>query len=304
MKKKKKYVILTLVSLMGFFLLMNFGTLAKYVSSVVLDYYLKTKSFYFSSTHLGSNTIKNVDNNWDGESVHFDLKNSLNQKVITNYDIDYEVICTIEGEAAANAECRLNGTESNKVEGVLESEQICVNYTGDMVDVTLYNKEDCELGGYNWENQLTTNDLYFDIILTNVNYELKNVKVNIKATSTSPYRKTLNGEFVLNNIVREENKITLDYKNYNNYDRLIISNSYMDNKCVKVNWDSNKLLIDAETNDFNSYQVDLDGYINEISLNVEGKKSISYIFYKKNFNETYDVSEFSFEEITSCDQNN
>ena len=34
----------------------------------------------------------------DGGSVYFNIKNNLNQTIITNYDIDYKVSCTIKGE--------------------------------------------------------------------------------------------------------------------------------------------------------------------------------------------------------------
>ena len=300
MKNKNKYILLTFL-VIGGALLCFFGfTLAKYVSTSVWDYYLRSRGFYFSSDHLGSSLIKNVDNLWDGGSVYFNIKNNLNQTIITNYDIDYKVSCTIKGEASSYAECRMNGTDSNTIEGVLANFQTCINNTNDEVDVSSFNKTDCELGGYDWVNQVAQKDLYFDVILTDDTYELKDVIVNVTASSTKPYRKTISGNFALRKRNLKEENITINYKNYSNYDRLIISNSYPTSKCVKITWDASKLIIDEDTSKFSSYNTDSNGYINEIIFDIEGKKSISYTFYGSDFNTTYKVTEFQVEEEIDC----
>jgi uncharacterized protein YktB (UPF0637 family) len=92
----------------------------------------------------------------------------------------------------------------------------------------------------------------------------------------------------------------MEYKNYSNYDKLIISNSYTSTKCVRITWDANKLSINALESAFSSYATDTNGYINEIKFNIGGKNSLSYIFYKKIFNTTYNVSEFQLEESSGC----
>lgn len=300
MKKFKVYLYLILLVLIGCFIGIYGFTLAKYVSNSVWDYYLKSKGFYFSSDYLDSMLVQNVDNLWDGESVTFNIKNNLNQVVITNYDIYYEVVCTIKGDAAAYTECHLNGTTSNMLEGVLANFQTCNNTTGDGIDVSLFNKTDCELGGYDWINQIAVKELYFDVVVTDENYELQDVVVNISATSTSPYRKTLSGDFVLHKSNMKDASITADYKNYANYDRLTISNSYTSSKCVRVTWNDDKLIINADENQFSSYGTSVNGYINEIKFNLEGKKSLSFIFYKKTFNNIYNIDEFVIEESDGC----
>lgn len=275
-------------------------TFAKYVYNSVWDYYLKSKGFYFSSDYLGSNVVNNVNDLWNGDSVHFNIKNNLNDAVITNYDIDYSVSCEVEGDAASYADCHMNGTTSSSTDGVLSSFETCVNNTSDQVDVSSFAKTDCELGGYDWVNQVATKDLYFDVILTNSNYELKDVIVNVAATSTSPYSKTLSGNFVLHKTNIEAGKVDLSYKNYSNYDKLVVSNSYPNAKCVKLSWDSDKLLINANHNTFSSFETDTNGYINAIEFNIDAKDSLNYMFYSKNFNTTYNVNEFSIEETSGC----
>jgi hypothetical protein len=284
--------------IVGSFLCIYGFTYAKYVANSVWDYYLKSKGFYFSSDYLDSSLVRNVNNLWDGGSVNFNIKNNLNENVITSYDINYSLTCTIIGDAASHAECHMNGTSTNTQNGVLASFQTCSNTTGDGIIVSTLNKTDCELGGYDWISQVAVKDLYFDVVLTDTNYELKDVTVNVTATSTSPYRKALSGDFVLHKTDIEENKVTMNYKNYSNYDRLIISNSYTSNKCVRITWDSNKLLINSS--EFSSFATDSNGYINEIKFNIDAKKSLSYIFYRRDFDMTYDVTEFLIEETTGC----
>ena len=296
MKKLRNYIILLL--LIGFSSLIFFygETFAKYISNLVWNYYLKSKGFHFTSTYLATEPIKTIDSEWNGEKVNFTIKNNLNQSLITDYDIEYEVTCTIKGEAIEHSECRMNGTETNIFEGVLVATELCVNNTEDQVDVSLYDKETCELASYDWTNQITTNDLYFDIILTDIQYELKNVTVEVKATSKAPYRKILVGEFILNKVERNENTLTMKYYNYTNYDRLTISNSYATNKCVKVTWDDSKFIIDSDLGVDN----DLNGYADEIKFNIDSKKNLSYIFYKKSFQELLTVEEFILEEVNDC----
>ena len=42
-------------------------------------------------------------------------------------------------------------------------------------------------------------ELYFEIIPSNPNDELNKIEVNITVESTKPYKKTLTGDFVLEN---------------------------------------------------------------------------------------------------------
>lgn len=298
---KKQYILLsllTIVFLIGGILIYKYGyTYAKYASNSVWDYFLRSKGFYFYSDYLDLEGIQNSNSLWDGSSVHFNIRNNLNDEVISNYDINYNIICTIEGEASEHSECHLNGTSSNEQSGVLSNYEVCVNNTEDEIEVSAFNKTDCELGGYDWTVQPAIKDLFFDIILTDETYEISDVVVNIKVNSTSPYQKELNGIFNLHKINNEEMQIKALYENYLNYDNLVITNPYSINKCIKLKWDSSKLLVDSDYNDFISYQSDLNGYINEVGINIESKESISLIFYSVNKGMTYNISEFTIEEI-------
>lgn len=300
MKRYKKYIHLTLFIIFGILLTFYGFTYAKYISNSIWNYYLKTVGFYFNSDNLGITAVKNVDNLWDGESVYFNIKNNLNQTVINDTDIAYEVTCTITGEEASYTTCHMNGTSSNIYVGTLPNVKVCINNTTDAINVSEYDEETCKTEGYNWTSQISTQDLFFDVVLTNQSYQISDIVVNITVMSTSPYKKSLIGDFTLHKRNIEDNNVGLNYKNYSNYDRLIISNSNTNNKCVKITWDASKLKIDANTNEFSAYNVDVNGYINEIKFNINAKDNLSYIFYKSDFDQTYNVNEFIIVETTGC----
>ena len=90
---KKKLIIIGII-LVTIVLITGGFTFAKYTSKSIWNYYLESQGFYLSSDKLDSSPSKNVDNLWNGESVHFSLTNTLDNGVGTNFDINYKVTCT------------------------------------------------------------------------------------------------------------------------------------------------------------------------------------------------------------------
>lgn len=297
MKKRTKYMML-IVMILSIISIITYGyTYAKYVSNHAWNYYLGTKGFYFSSEQLGNTKITNVNNNWNYDSTYFTLKNSENDFLISDYDIEYTVKCTIQNDASNYSKCVLNGSDSNTWNGIISSSSKCKNEI-DETNVNSYTKEECESKGYKWDIQKNDEDLYFDIVKTgeeDINY----VSALIEVTTTSPYKKTLSGEFNLSSTEMQENALKIDYKELNNYSRVIISNSYDENKCVKLSWNADNLRIDETNNQFSSYQYDSNNNINEIIFNINKKDSVSYIFYKNDFNKIYDYK-FNLIESNQC----
>lgn len=298
MKKSTKYMML-IILLLSIISIITYGyTYAKYVSNHAWNYYLGTKGFYFSSEQLATTKITNVNNNWNFDSTYFTLKNSENDFLISDYDIEYTVKCTIQNEASNYSKCVLNGSDSDTFTGIISSSSTCRN-TIDETDVSTYSQEKCESKGYEWYIQENYKDLYFDIIKTgeeNINY----VSALIEVTTTSPYSKTLLGEFNLSSSEMQESALKINYQEFDNYSRVVISNSYDENKCVKLNWNSDNLRIDETNENILSYQYDSNNYINEINFNINKKDSISYIFYKTDFTKTYDYQQFSLIESNQC----
>lgn len=300
MKKSKKNVLLYGVIIILLLAISITYTFAKYVSNFSLwDYYLKSRGFYFSSDELEVELVtNNID--WNGGSVHFNIKNSEGITTVTDYDINYKVVCTVKGEAASHAACEVNGTESNTMNGILSAYVGCTNTTENGVNVAGYSKTNCELSGYTWINQIAISNLYFEIIPTDPGYDLNGTTVNITVTSTAPYKKVITGDFILHQNTPKVDSIDFDYTDYDIYGRLTVINSYPEAKCVKVNWNSEHLLIDEDINIFDQYDVDNNDYINEVVFEIPMKNSKSFIFYKTDFNAVYTESEFEVNESNVC----
>lgn len=301
MKYKKKYIILILIVLatVSIILFSNNSSLARYVSQSFWDYFMKSKEFYFTSDSLSESVTKNADNLWTGESILFNIKNSINDKVASNINIEYEVVCNIIGEAESYTACKMNGTNLNTVSDVIETAQICNNTTSDGIDVSLFDKEECEQRGYEYIFQPVINELYFDIVLTESGHELKDVVVNVNATSSSPYVRELKGIYTLHKSDLKEDEITMNFKNYTNYSKLIISNSYMIDKCVELSWNSDNLAIHSGSSIINK-SYDQNGYINKIKFIVKAKDSINHIFDTRDFETVYDLESFEITEAEGC----
>ena len=136
MINRRKLIICILI--LGFILMISYGvTYARYASNSIWNYYLESKGFYFTSETLEN---KRINNEWDGSKVYFDVRNSINSYIATEYDINYEITCNIKNDI--DGMCKINGTELNTFQGTLATYEGCVNLKDDK-DVSSYNKETC-----------------------------------------------------------------------------------------------------------------------------------------------------------------
>ena len=287
MSTKKKFVII--FCLVGLVLFFTLKSLAR--SSSVWNYYLESQGFYLTSDSLG-NDVKNVNTLWDGNSVHFSIKNSSNDSLVTDYDIRYTVSCEVLSDIPVS--CKVNGGQTSSFTGVLSSSSRCVNDV-DEVDVTSFNKPECEMGGYSWEKIPVTRDIYFDIVPSN-NYDVSNVDVRITVNSVSPYSKTLTGEFSLFKNAPDTGSITKTINNSVDYDDLVLSNSYSARKCVRVAFDSTTRIVEFGDNMTNTV-LDANGYITQFNTSINGMSNVRFKFYNKDFSSDYNVDDFVITEI-------
>lgn len=289
MNTRKKLIIL--FSFIGLGVCFLVTTLARYSSSSVWNYYLESHGFYFSSDSLGSDK-RNVNTLWDGNSVHFNLKNNSNNNLITDYDIRYTVTCEVLSDIPVV--CKLNGTQNSSVNGVLSHNARCVNNV-DQVDVSSLTKTECELGGYDWQVLAVNQDLYFDLEATE-DYDIQNVEVEITVSSTSPYRKSINGTFSLFKNTPDAGSITKTINDGVDSDELVLTNSYDTRKCLNVTFDSTKRIVDV-TNDMSNTDVDANGYVNEFEISIDSKSNKKIKFFNKDFSSNYTVDDFVVTEI-------
>ena len=297
MKKKKKQIIIFSVIVLVAILMSLTPTIAKYAKNVYWNYYLQSKGFYFNSDFLAFDSKHNDYNSWTGESITFNVRNSQNDVLVTDYDISYKATCKIVGVEASYAKCLMNGSATNVWEGSLPSSKTCTNDTGDSVDVSGYSKTECELGGYTFENHTVSSELYFDVVLTDPMQELSEFIVNVEVESTTPYKKVLIGDFAIKKAMELALNINKKYSDHGEYGKLIVSNPLSNMVCVNIKWNSEELLIDEEKENFNEYKIDANGYLTEIQLYINESSSIDYNFYKKNTNRVFQIEDFT---VTAC----
>lgn len=285
--KHRKYLIIIFLFTLALMVVYFGTTYAKYVYKEAHNYYLQSKGFYFTSDYLDVNTKQTVNNYWDGSSVYFNIKNNINESIVTDYDIKYKVKCTTNN---ANATCNLNGSGKNEIDGVLKLNAVCENNTSDGVDTSTFTYEECSSNGYTWNNKVVSEEMYFDI----VGDDISRVNVNLEISSISPYKKTLVGKFILNK-VKTTTDIDIKYKDYSEYGILNLRNNSNTTRCVVVSFDPNNLLVN-EYNTAKSYTKNSDNYIDSLTISINSSSSANYKFYKKN-NITYDASSFTIVDI-------
>jgi len=290
---KKKIVIFTLILCVIIFTATM--TSAKYVYNSVWNYYLKSKGFYFESDLLTIDTKKNSLLKWDGSNIYFSLKNSINPKLISEYDISYKISCNVLGEESSYIGCALNGTESSTFNGSLSSEEYCYN-DKDMEDVSLLDKTECELNGYIWKREVTSKNNYFNLFLKDETKNIDEVSVQITTESMYPYHKTLKGIFNLNKIDEIDSNFEVNYQSFNEYDEVIIVNKTKVDKCFSIGFSSNDYLYDITNYSILNYTFDETNKYNTINIKVEKQKSMNYEFYKINSQKQYSIEEFIIEE--------
>ena len=293
--KSKRNKLLIMLFLMLLFVVTATLTLGKYAYNNAWNYYLSSKGFYFESDLLSINTKKNSMLRWDGSDINFQIKNSQNDKMISEYDISYKISCEVLGEEADYIKCSLNGTTEDVFQGTLTTTANCIN-TIDDKDVISLSKAECEIGGYTWNEQSSSKNNYFNLELMDPTKSIDEVSIKIIAESITPYHQTLTGIFNLNLVDSHDLELVTSYQSYSDYDEISITNTTNKEKCVYVSFDTSKHLIDLENASVSKYEADENGNVNKIELKLEEKKSLIYKFYKIFDRENYSIDDFEIQE--------
>ena len=289
MKKKRKLklqYLFIVILILGVAVTRGFS-LAKYTASSAWNYYLKSNGFYFSTDFSDRDTI---NTNWNGNHIPFTVYN-YEEDSVTNFDIRYQVTCTVEGSAASISECRINGTNSNTFTGTLSSSQYCSN-------AEYLTQSTCEAHEEEWTIAKTYRDFYFDVVPTGDD-EITGATVNVQVRSTAPFQKTINHRYILTKGKSEIGTFTLDYQSRQQHDHLVVTNSYNENKCVRITWDSSKTRIDLEDASY-ATTTDAEGVINGITFSIPKKDSVNLLFYRTDLSQNIDSSIFTIVESNDC----
>ena len=289
MKKiSAKYKIIYIVTVTIILISLITLTYGRYIYNSVRDFYLASKSFYFESDKLTVNrAIYQVDN-WsavDPFSITINLNNNKNNLVRANSDITYEISYVCSDNILCNI---------NSIGGTLYTEPGTTNFTA----------------------LITPNATFQDG---------DEAFMEITVQSTSPYKKTLKGRFILKvgksglyysiddktgspylnfNITN-----TLDYylvkEAFDNYsvndriDRITYSSLSEENKskCVssKITLTFNPEIVILDTTStayikketYTTTTINGYEYINSITFNMDSESSEVVKFYKANTNINY-----------------
>lgn len=295
-EKVTKHLFYSLIGVILLLILTRGITYAKYVSDAAFNYYLGSKGFYFESEELMSEQSKITDTSWDGEKISFSIKNSKNKFIASESDIKYEVTCKVDEEDTTK-KCYLNGTEESKVEGQLSAAFGCLNETNDKVDTSSYTENQCK--NYTWTYVPTKAEHYFEVVDTKGN-SVDSATVIVTAKSKEPYEKTISAKYVLTKDSSDIGTLNLKYESKENYENVIITNSYNEDKCLKLTWNADDLNIDEYNSNIISSKTNSNNYINEIIFKVSKKDSLNYTFYKKNIEKSFSETDFTLVETTEC----
>lgn len=294
MEKRKKRIAILIVTLITIITVITM-TSGKYIYNSIWNYYLKSKGFYFESDLLGIAAKNNSMLKWDGSDIYFLLKNSSNDKLISDYNISYKITCTVLGEESNFVDCLVNGTDSNIFNGNLSTNSHCVNDKNEE-DVSEFSKSECEIGGYSWKDEITTKSNYFNLVSKTATKQIDEVSIKIEAESISPYHKTLIGIFNLNKVEVMDTEFDVLYQGLANYDEITITNKIDEDKCFLVVFDAESYSYDLDTEKVLEYGTDSNKKINQISIKVNKKTSSFYSFYRLLEEKDYSIDDFIIEE--------
>lgn len=157
-KYKREQIFIILLIILS---LISFVTVfGRYVTNSVNNFFVRSREFYFNSDKLSENNSVYQVNNWSGVEdyvIIINMNSNNNNIEVATYDIGYDITY----KCSDNAICQLS-----KTQGIIEADT-----NSDSFNLTITPNA-----------QLLTGD---------------RVNVEVKVTSTAPYKKTLKGKFTL-----------------------------------------------------------------------------------------------------------
>lgn len=264
-KINKKKIIISIVILIMLITLPTFG---RYIYNNARDLYLKSQNFSFSSNLLTTTGKSYKYANWSGvDDYELDLQlysyeNELSLFTYEGSGLAYSLTCTVEDSSKATAHIETTAGTSTAT-GYIPN-------TTNVKDIKIYIKptENLEVGD--------------------------TVKVNVTASTTVPYQKTITATF---NIKVTEQGVTYSIEDEETsiYATLKLVNTKSETNTITLSWDPSKVVIDV-TNEYyenrnsnkDTYQ-NVDGveYVKSITFDMEASDVKNIRFYKKDINADY-----------------
>ncbi len=287
--KRRKLIMLLIILTIGLIVTRGFSY-ARYASNAVFNYYLGSKGFYFDSKDLTFDTKKHVDTMWDGDKVYFSLTNSANDALASEVDIKYEVKCTVN-EDDTTKKCLINGTDSDTMEATLSVIYGC----SDGTNVT---QELCVSNGKDWVSKPAEANLYFEVVDVEEN-DVLSADVTVTVTSLKPYKKVLSAEYSLIKDNTSLGDLALTYEKVGVKSNLIVTNSFNEDKCVYVSWDTKDFSFD-DSGEYLGVTTDENDKISGLYFNISKMNSKTFGFYGKDNDTNYNELYFKLVESNLC----
>ena len=286
---KKQLILLYLIIL---FLFPVAYTFARYAYKEIRNYFFQTKKFYFNCDKLSENGSVIEMTNWSGVgqySITFNLNSFSNSLLASDDDIDYNITYNCSN----NVVCSV---ENNKTSGTITTQTKTDSFT-----------------------------VVITVPTTTVLHARDRIELNVTASSTSPYQKTLRGTFRLvvghyglsHEIEDSRNDPYLNIRITNTLDYYVVREAFSNyvvgnqldistyqgltpanqDKCasaiVTLSFDPTKVLLDMTSQDYQEAEsvtrqtINNHEYINSISFKIDVLSSKQIKFYKTDVTNDY-----------------
>lgn len=242
----------------------------RYIYNTAREAYFVTRQFYFLSDVLTVSGSSYQYDNWGGVNtylIEIELYSYLNAMSKLDYDLGYTITCSTSDE--------------DKVRIGLNSDALDAPTT--MVDVI----------------PASTNTSKVGIFVTPINPIEKNdsVKIQVTATTSVPYQKTISCEFIIKVVTQGENTYLIEDVENRDYAILALTCANNSGAQVTLEFDPSKLRIDMNDEVFTNRIVEEDvtttingsTYVKKIVFNIGAETTKNVKFYKvdKTKNYTY-----------------
>lgn len=269
MKRKLNKFKVSIVVIL-FVLIFTITVFGRYIYNNAREAYFVARQFYFSSNILTVNGSNYQYDNWGGTStyaIEFELYSYLNSLSKLDYDLGYTITCTT--------------SDSDKVRVGINSDEAGAPTT--ITDVI----------------PASTNTSKIGLFVTPIAEIAKNdsVKIQVTASTSVPYQKTISCEFTIKAVTQGENTYLIQDAVNQDYAILSLTCVNESGAQVTLEFDPSKLRIDMNDEVYINRIVEKDAtstingdiYVKKIVFNIDAETTKNVKFYKvdKTKNYTY-----------------
>lgn len=258
------------ISIVVILILLSFAitVFGRYIYNSVREAYFTARQFYFSSDILTVNGSNYQYDNWGGTgtyAIEFELYSYLNSISKLDYDLGYTVTCSTS-----------------------DTDKIRIGINSDDIDAPT-----TTTGTISY----STNISKVGIFVTPISEIEKNdsVTINVTASTSVPYQKTISCEFTLKAVTQGENTYLIEDVVNRDYAILSLTCVNESGAQVTLEFDPSKLRIDMNDEVYinrivdEDVTIDIDGktYVKKIVFNIDAETTKNVKFYKVNKAQNY-----------------